>query len=177
MIRRKICLLGAFAVGKTSLVRRFVHGIYDERYQTTVGVKIDKRIVLLPQHPAQEITLVLWDIHGEDDFQKVRASYLRGSSGLLFVIDGTRRATLDIALELEVRARLEIGDVPTRALLNKADLVDAWELDPAEVRRASGGRWDPIATSARTGEGVAATFEALATAILAQDGKDAEGDL
>ncbi|MEZ6016609.1 MAG: Rab family GTPase [Planctomycetota bacterium] len=175
MIRRKICLLGAFAVGKTSLVRRFVHSLFDERYQTTIGVKIDKKLVLTTTHDgrALEVTLVIWDIHGEDELQKVRASYLRGSSGLLFVVDGTRRATLDVALELEARARAEIGDIPTRVLLNKADLVDAWEVDPAEVRAASGGRWAPVATSARSGAGVEEVFQSLVRAIaLADAGQD-----
>lgn len=167
MIRRKVCLLGAFAVGKTSLVRRFVHGLFDERYHTTVGVKIDKRVITAraPDGAPLEVTLVIWDIHGDDDYQKVRASYLRGSSALLFVLDGTRRATLDVALDLEARARAEIGDVPTRVLLNKSDLVDAWELDPAEVKLASDGRWSPVATSALTGDGVEDTFRGLAQAV------------
>ena len=172
MIRRKVCLLGSFAVGKTSLVRRFLHGIFDDRYLTTIGVRIDKKLVSLPPdgptgvdgpgRPAREVTLVVWDIHGEDDFQKVRASHLRGAAGLIFVVDGTRRGTLDTALELEQRVRAEIGDVPSLLLLNKSDLRDAWELEPAEVLARSEGRWDPVVTSALTGDGVEAAFQRLA---------------
>lgn len=175
MIRFKVSLLGAYAVGKTSLVRRFVHAVFDERYHTTIGVKIDKKTlgVSVGGGAPRPASLVLWDIHGEDDFQRVRASYLRGSSGLLLVLDGTRRATLDVALELEERAFREVGPVPTRVLLNKCDLVEAWELDAAEVARASGGRWEPRVTSARTGLGVEATFQSLAEELVASAGEEA----
>ena len=89
---KKVCMLGAYAVGKTSLVRRFVHSMFTDKYLTTVGVKIDKRQV---QHNGKEVTLLLWDLYGEDEFQRVQTSYLRGSSGLLIVADGTRLSTLD----------------------------------------------------------------------------------
>src|SRR6516225_5934643 len=68
MLQKKICMLGSFSVGKTSLVRRFVESIFDEQYQTTIGVKVDKKIVELA---GKQITLVLWDIHGEDVLQSM----------------------------------------------------------------------------------------------------------
>lgn len=77
--QKKICLVGAFATGKTSLVSRFVKSIYSDIYHSTVGVKIDKKVVKLKQ---QEVSLILWDIHGEDEFQRVQMSYLRGASGI-----------------------------------------------------------------------------------------------
>src|SRR5271157_5464563 len=98
MLEKKICMLGSFAVGKTSLVRRFVESIYSDTYQTTVGVKIDKKVIV---QDGKEITLVLWDLYGEDDFQKMRWSYLRGAAAYLLVADGTRRATLEKAIVLE----------------------------------------------------------------------------
>ena len=70
MLQKKICMLGSFAVGKTSLVQRFVKSIYSEVYQTTVGVKVDKKDV---QVNGTDLTLMLWDIYGEDDYQKMRA--------------------------------------------------------------------------------------------------------
>ena len=91
MLQKKICMLGSFAVGKTSLVRRYVESIYSDVYHTTVGVKIDKKTVQVGE---QEVGLVLWDLYGEDEFQKMRWSYVRGASGYLLVADGTRRATL-----------------------------------------------------------------------------------
>ena len=107
MLQKKICMLGSFAVGKTSLVRRYVEGIYSDAYHTTVGVKVDKKVM---HQDATEVTLVLWDIYGEDEFQKIRWTYLRGASGYLLVADGTRRATLEKALTLEQRVREEDGE-------------------------------------------------------------------
>ena len=101
MIQKKICMLGGFGVGKTSLVSRFVHSIFSDKYLTTVGVKIEKKSVDLGARSRSDH----WDLHGEDDFQKVRMSYLRGASGYLLVADGTRRATLDTALALHDSAQ------------------------------------------------------------------------
>src|SRR5579863_4064988 len=98
MLQKKICMIGSFAVGKTSLVRRYVETIYSDVYHTTVGVKIDKKVVRLGE---QEISLVLWDLYGEDEFQTMRWTYARGASGYLLVSDGTRRATFEKALALE----------------------------------------------------------------------------
>ena len=92
MLQKKICMLGSFAVGKTSLVRRFVESIYSDVYQTTVGVKIDKKNVKVSE---KEVSLVLWDIYGEDDYQKMHWTYLRGASGYLLVADGTRARPMD----------------------------------------------------------------------------------
>src|ERR1051325_7234218 len=74
LIQKKICMLGAYAVGKTSLVARFVRSIFSEKYHTTIGVKIDKKTLRVDD---QELSLILWDLAGEDDFYQVRMSYLR----------------------------------------------------------------------------------------------------
>jgi len=97
MIQKKICMLGSFSVGKTSLVRRFVTSEFNEKYHTSIGVKVDKKIFRVQD---QDVTLVLWDIYGEDAFQKLQMSYLRGMSGYFMVADGTRRQTVDVALAL-----------------------------------------------------------------------------
>ena len=87
MIRKKVCMLGAYAVGKTSLVMRFVKNVFSERYRTTIGVRIHKKELELDGRP---FGLLLWDLHGDDEFQEVRDSYLRGAAGFLLVADGTR---------------------------------------------------------------------------------------
>src|SRR5580700_10653949 len=101
MLQKKICMLGSFSVGKTSLVRRFVESIFSDRYLTTVGVKIDKKVV---QVNGQDVTVMLWDLYGEDEFQKIRMSYLRGASGYLLVADGTRLATLEKTIAIKEEA-------------------------------------------------------------------------
>jgi len=163
MISKKVCMLGSFSVGKTSLVRRFVDSIYSEAYHTTIGVKVDKKNVRVA---GQDLALVLWDIHGEDVFQKMRMSYLRGMSGYLLVADGTRQKTLEDAIALDERVRRELGEFPSVLALNKSDLAADWEIDGERERAlASSGR--PVArTSAKTGESVEQVFQILAQAIL-----------
>ena len=162
MIQKKICVVGAAGVGKTSLVRRFVESIFDESYQTTIGVKIDKKRLALD---GREVTLVIWDMAGEDEFAQVRSSHLRGASGYLLVADGSRKSTLATARGLEQRIRATLGAVPFILLVNKCDLVDEWESDDAlaEVEQLD---WFSIRTSAKTGVGVDAAFQRLVARML-----------
>ena len=163
IMRKKICMLGTFAVGKTSLVARYVHGIFSEKYLTTIGVKIDKKSI---PHEKRPIELILWDLNGEDRFQKISKSYLRGSDGYLLVVDGTRRATLDAALTLHERAREILGEVPFVLLLNKADLVDEWELEDADWTPLQARGWTILRTSAKTGTRVEEAFDSLARQLV-----------
>ena len=159
MIQKKICMVGAFATGKTSLVARFVKSIFSDIYQTTVGVKIDKKLIKFKDH---ELNLILWDIHGEDEFQKVRMSYMRGASGYFLVVDGTRRYTLEQAFFLQQRVEDNIGKVPFILILNKADLTNEWEIDGAAMEELSRKNWTVIKGSAKTGLGVEESFINLA---------------
>ncbi|MEL6459572.1 MAG: Rab family GTPase [Cyanobacteria bacterium J06621_15] len=163
MLQKKICMVGAFATGKTSLVAKFVYSIFSEKYQTTVGVKIDRKTVTVQE---QELNLILWDLYGEDEFQKLRTSYLRGSSGFLLVVDGTRNSTLQTALELQQRVEGSIGKVPFILVLNKWDLQDEWELDSEKIEAIENQGWTVIKTSAKTGLNVEEIFQTLATKIL-----------
>ena len=163
MLQKKICMLGSFAVGKTSLVRRFVESIYSDVYQTTVGVKIDKKNVQVNE---KEVSLVLWDIYGEDDYQKMRWTYLRGASGYLLVADGTRKATLEKAVSLEQKAREEGGGIPFVLVINKSDLIRDWEIDSALESQLAAQGWSILRSSAKTGEGVEEAFALLARKML-----------
>ena len=163
MIQKKVCLLGAYGVGKTSLVSRFVHSMFSEKYMTTIGVKIDKKGVDLEK---DKVELVIWDIYGQDDFQKVRMSYLRGASGYLLVLDGTRGGTLDIALGLQDSAEKTIGKVPFIVVVNKADLSGQWEISDRDLMQLTNRGWRVIKTSAKTGGAVEAAFATLAHAMV-----------
>jgi small GTP-binding protein len=163
MLQKKICMLGSFSVGKTSLVRRFVESIFSEAYHTSIGVKVDKKVVRVND---EDVTLVLWDIHGEDVYQKIRMSYLRGMSGYLLVVDGTRNQTLDDALALNERVIQEAGKVPAILVFNKSDLVDKWEIDSARESELSAAGWNILRASAKTGDSVEQVFSQLVAAIL-----------
>ena len=163
MIQKKICMLGAYAVGKTSLVQRYVQSIYTDKYLTTVGVKIDKKSV---QVGDTEVNLLLWDIQGDDGVDKLRSSYIRGASGYLLVIDGTRGATLDTAREVQAFVDKEIGITPFLVAINKADLIEDWEITPAAIEELISRGWMVQHTSAKSGQGVEQAFTTLAEKIM-----------
>ena len=163
MIQKKICMVGAFATGKTSLVARFVKSIYSEVYHSTVGVKIDKKLIKIAD---KEVNLILWYIHGEDELQKLQMSYLIVASGYLLVVDGTRRYTLDKALSLQQRVEETIGKVPFILVLNKSDLTEDWEIEDSAVDSILHKNWTAIETSAKTSVGVEEVFVKLTKQML-----------
>lgn len=164
MIQKKICMLGSFSVGKTSLVRRYVDSIFSEKYKTTIGVKIDKKEV---EVGGKAVKLMLWDLHGDDEFQRIRPALLRGTHGYFLVVDPTRPASLEVCKELEVRLEEQIGKCPFLVLLNKCDLEAEWEISPEEVQGLEADGWTVLRTSAKTGEGVEEAFLGLAERMLA----------
>ncbi len=162
-IQKKVCMLGGFSVGKTSLVKRFITGKFSEKYHTTIGVKIDQKSLCVD---STDMLLVLWDVYGEDDFQKFRASYLHGSAGYLLVIDGTRKDTIDIAHQLRTLAIQSMGPVPYALVINKSDLREAWQVNPVMYQDLASNACLVLQTSAKTGEGVELAFAELAKQLL-----------
>jgi small GTP-binding protein len=158
-------MLGGFSVGKTSLVKRFVESVFSETYLTTVGVKIDKKTVDLG---GRTVSLILWDVAGEDDISAVRMSYLRGCAGYVLVADGTRPSTLDVALSLRERVEADHGRLPFVLLLNKSDLQEQWAIGSAELHDLQQKGWSVRSSSARTGEGVEDAFRELAARVTSE---------
>lgn len=159
MIQKKICMVGSFAVGKTSLVSRYVQSIFSEKYLTTVGVKIDKKQLNVN---GKEMTLILWDLAGEDEFIQLQTTYLRGSSGYILVADGTRMSTLIKAFALQQKVEEAIGRVPFVLAVNKIDMKDQWEVKDESLQPPINGGWNVRYTSAKSGFGVENIFETLA---------------
>jgi small GTP-binding protein len=167
MIQKKICMLGATGVGKTSLVQRYVRSIFSEKYHQTIGVKIDKTHTLVG---GRDVTLLLWDLQGEDGDFQIRPSFLRGASGFLLVVDLTRHETLVTAFSLQKMVAREIGDVPFVALFNKNDLTENFEITENEIEMLGAEHdWKAVRTSAKTGEAVERAFQTLAEMMLAAD--------
>lgn len=163
MISKKVCMLGAFAVGKTALVQQYVHSIFTDRYLSTVGVKISKKVMRVGD---KDVSIVLWDLEGKDDYADVHISYLRGAMGFFVVADGTRRETLDIALSLRILALDLIGPVPHALLVNKADLAPSWEIADEQLQALEQMGMAVIKTSAKTGLAVNESFFSLTEAML-----------
>jgi small GTP-binding protein len=162
MIQKKICMVGVFGTGKTSLVQRFVHSLFSERYLSTVGVKIDRKPL---QVDGTDLTLVLWDLAGRDKHEDITTSYLRGTHAVLYVADGTRRETCDQLPELQALVREAAGDVPGVLALNKSDLVDRWALAAGDEQALSKS-FDVVRTSAKSGDGVEEAFRRIGRASL-----------
>lgn len=178
MTKRKVCLLGAFAVGKTSLTRRFVQGVFDERYITTLGVKIDTKTIEVDK---QSVKLIIWDIEGADpadhETQLVNArmtTYLKRTDGVLLVADGTRPSTIEIAREIHQWLRAEYPVVPVTLLLNKCDLTEQWQGDCLNLDGFE-GLLQCFTTSALSGVNVERTFYCLADALIT-DNESVDGD-
>jgi len=163
LIQKKICMVGAFGVGKTSLVARFVRSIFSDKYLTTLGVKIDKKSLTVD---GQELTLMLWDLAGEDALTQIKPAQLRGASGYILVADGCRASTLEAAIDLQSRVESELGKLPFTCVVNKADLRDTWEVDAAALNGLSTRGWPMLLTSAKSGEGVEELFQELASRLL-----------
>jgi small GTP-binding protein len=168
MISRKVCLLGAFSVGKSSLLRRFVHEVFDDRYITTLGVKIETKQVELD---SGSVKMIIWDMEGADPANddeelvtpRMRA-YLQGVHGVLIVADGTRPVTVDTAMHLSQWLDNEHPGVARTLLLNKSDLVDEWKVSDERLSGISESL-HCFTTSALSGENVESTFAYLASVL------------
>lgn len=163
-LQKKVCMLGAPGVGKTSLVRRFVESIFSDKYLTTIGAKIDRKVVTVGGTP---MSLMLWDLQGEEQYQWIRMQYLRGAAGYLVVADGTRKSTLEIALGLQQNAENRVGKIPFVMVVNKGDLKDQWEITTEDLAPVKFGGWEVVNTSAKSGDGVNDVFQLLAERMLA----------
>ena len=166
MIKKKICMVGLYGVGKTSLVKRFVESIFDERYLTTIGVKVDRKDVTIGD---RVVSLAIWDIAGEDELAQLRITNLRGASGYILVADGCRTASLEKAVDLHRRITNSFGPLPFVLVVNKADLREQWEIHSSDLAGLTADGWRAFETSAKTGDGVEQVFVELTGSMLELD--------
>lgn len=162
-LRRKVCVLGAPGVGKTSLVRRFVDGEFDEDYQQTIGVAISKGTLTF-----DDITLetMIWDYEGTEPGSHYNPSFISGASGLIFVVDVTQPSTLDHLLDAQSRGRGYTGSRPSVLVANKMDLTHDFGLAKQQLERAREHSWFIIQASAKSGDHVDEAFTRLGQMML-----------
>lgn len=161
MISKKVILTGSFGVGKTSLFNRFIYQQFSDKYMTTIGVKVNKKNILVDD---KEVSMLLWDIAGEVSQDKVPASYFLGASGIVYVADLSRPSTF-INLETDIAfLRKLLPDCSIIIVANKRDLVTEEQLN--EIYQNVKQKWD-FETSAKTGENVEAMFTELAKKLIA----------
>ena len=168
LITSKISVVGDFAVGKTSVVERFVNNQFSERYLTTIGVKVDTKEIDLPlRHVTQK--LIIWDVAGSDHFGDSEMAYLRGSAGFIFVIDGTRPQTLKTARNLRKQIEGRYDRRPCVVLVNKKDLTNAWEISADQIQSLADDYDAVYRTSAKTGDDVETALTRLADLIVGRE--------
>jgi small GTP-binding protein len=163
-IQKKICLLGDIAVGKTSLVRRYVEGAFDDKYLSTIGIKISRKLLVKQD---VQLNLLLWDLAGGEEFSGQDKNYLRGAAGALLVCDLTRPETFAILSVYAGRLR----DISPHAVLliagNKADLLKGNPASPSDLEALSQAIATPfLLTSARTGHNVEESIDLLADRLI-----------
>ena len=170
---KKICLLGDPAVGKTSLIRRYVFDMFDDKYITTIGTKVTKKTVMVaPTGTASgvKITLLIWDILGQREYQRLHPVYYQGAEGALIVCDSTRKETIGSLSTWVTSFKNVVGPVPVVFLMKKSDLVDPEKFDRTEIEGLCKQHNAPyLPTSAKSGLNVEKAFltvsEALARAL------------
>ncbi len=168
LISKKVCLLGDFAVGKTSLVRRFVYDRFDDRYISTIGLKVSRKTITVPRENAPiEVKVMLWDLAGSEEFDRLRASYLRGAAGAVLVCDLSRPETCE---NLWVYVRQLQQATPNAHLViagNKVDLINPADPIATHVNDiAADLQATAYLTSAKQGHKVEALFRQLAGALI-----------
>jgi len=167
----KICLVGEGAVGKTCLIRRFIHDQFDDRYISTLGAKVSKKQLTVNGANGEiDVDMTIWDIMGEKGFRELlKEAYFHGAQGVLAVADVTRKETLDDLHDWIAAVAKVTGDIPVQLLANKVDLKDQQVVTEDDVRKAADAHHAPyLFTSARTGENVEAGFANLAKLIAAR---------
>lgn len=156
--RKKICVIGASAVGKTNIIARFSGGGFNNRYQTTLGAHISKVTVAIGGRLKE---LVVWDIKGESDFYRISPAYLYGCDGYVLVADGTRSTTCEYALGLRSRLREYLGTLPHILLINKDDLSQVWDMEKEGLAMLRRQIPSVYTVSALTGSGIHNAMDSL----------------
>jgi small GTP-binding protein len=167
-LSKKVCLLGEFAVGKTSLVRRFVYNLFDDRYISTIGVRVSRKTLAVPtEEQLAELTLMVWDLAGSEEFNRVSTSYLRGAAGAILVFDVTRASTFD-QLQNYIDSLHKINPHAKLVLAgNKIDLVDRQQLDTQKAEQLAAELNAPLFfTSAKQGDDVDHLFRHLGRLLV-----------
>lgn len=160
--KKKICMIGAPGVGKTSLVRRYVYDLFDDKYLTTIGVKISQKRcppMQTSENEAVQYTFLLWDIEGVEGLLPAVKNYYMGASGALLVCDLTRKDTIDVIPDLIEGFRKASPDAEIILAGNKLDLVGMDEDNVgalADIKNDTG--LPNFLTSAKSGQNVENAF-------------------
>ena len=165
-LARKLCLLGDFSVGKTSLIRRYIHDSFSLDYEATVGVEVHKHVdEIETDQGVVPFSQMIWDVEGSRFGKELVTNYILGSAGAVIVGDATRT---DVIPSMTSHAEAFITLLPGRPIvfaINKSDLIDSEQRPNAEALTETFGG-DVVHTSALTGEAVRSMFHTLGKRVL-----------
>ncbi len=164
MLQKKVCLLGDFAVGKTSLIRRFVEGTFSDKYLSTIGAKINRKVIEVQGMP---LSMLIWDLVGGERSASLMRNYYRGAAGAILVCDLTRLETFNSLYQYaknfrEINARSRFIVVGNKVDLTADRIVNDARL--ADLARKFHTSW--YTTSAKTGAHVETLFLELGRQML-----------
>lgn len=166
----KVCLIGDFAVGKTSLIRRFTESRFSESYLSTIGIRVSRKTLQILDPSLQTLTLLIWDTAGSEPFTNVVRSYYRGARGAALVCDTTRTETVTSLVQYAREFHDVNPDVPLVIMANKIDLRGARAVPNEQILEIAHLLDAPLFfTSARTGEGVEEAFQRLGQLIVEKE--------
>jgi len=169
-VMKKICMLGDPAVGKTSLVGRFVFSMFDDKYIETIGAKVTKRTMAIEKKATKQrfrLKLMIWDIAGQKTLDFIKPTYYRDAEGALVVADCTRKETLTNVIRWGRSIRDVCGEIPIVVLVNKSDLREHAQFTTEEAVEVAGQLDAPsFLTSARSGENVENAFSTLGRRLI-----------
>jgi len=162
MFSYKIVLVGAFGVGKTSLIRRFVENSFSQEYLSTIGVSISKKTI-------GNATIMIWDIEGHTEFKPIYKQYLLGAKGFIIVGDLLRDETIAQITNHIKLCHEVVKDAPICIALNKSDMphnLNTKEL--SNIKALSPSVIEVLKTSAKSGDAVEELFLKLNEKICEQ---------
>ena len=181
-IKKKIVLLGDSAVGKTSLIRRFVFDQFEDSYIATIGSKVSRKCIKI-EKPRRtfEMTFMIWDIIGREGYHALHARTFVGVHGAILVADLTRQETLETLERYWIPFLFKVVDkVPLVFVCNKSDLAGEYDFEPEELAEMASrhcknvkkalpqGLAPSYSTSAKSGSNVEKVFETLGHLIISK---------
>jgi small GTP-binding protein len=162
-LKKKICIIGPLATGKTCIVQRYVENRFHEKYNFTVGTTINKKTI---SFEGRKVHLDLWDLGGEDPISEMNQDFIKGMEGYILVADCTRLSSLSMSVAIKNRLELTVGKIPFICLLNKNDLSKKNKIFKETVDELISAGWTFMKTSAKTGLGINKAFMVLVEKMI-----------
>ena len=164
----KICIIGDGSVGKTSLIHRCIDNKFQDSYNETIGIDLFNHTLTIDfQNQTHEVSLLIYDLGGQDYWKKLRTDFYNRSKGLALVYDVSRPETFESLNNWYDEAIENIGhEVPCIILGNKIDLTNNISKELFESTMSK-FKFKHYYVSAKTGESVIDAFKEVSKAILA----------